>query len=168
MDDATIRRFDCLEARKLLTTAQVHAAAPVTPLSLTGTLDVELGQASTVVNYDGSETTTVPVEGRLGTLGKITGLWTHSLDQFGDYQGPDTLVLRAHNSKGSFTISFDDNNVGTTAKPIGHGESFYQHGQKITGGSGDFARVSEHGSIELILETNKETYQRLSLISVPA
>jgi hypothetical protein len=161
------RQFDCLEVKKLLSAAHVASAVVDTPLMLTGTLDVELKQASTIQNIDGSETTTVPVEGRLGTLGKITGEWSHSLDYFGNYEGPDRLVLNAKGSKGAFTISFDDNNVGTTSRSIGHGISYFQHSQKITGGSGSFARVSEHGSIELLLNTDKDTYQSISLITVP-
>ncbi len=168
MQEIPARSFDSLEIRKLLSTTHVDAAkaAVITPLNLTGTLDVNLSQAATVQNDDGSATTTVPVEGRLGTLGKISGVWSHTLDSYGDYEGPDTLVLNAHGSQGAFTISFDDNDTGMTSKPIGHGLSYYQHSQKLSGSSGQFAKVSEHGSIELILNTNKETYQSLSIITV--
>jgi hypothetical protein len=165
-------RFECLEARKLLTAAHVAAAHPAavakpdTPIVLTGTLDVNLNEASNVENDDSSETTTVPVVGRLGSLGKVTGIWSHTLDQYGDYEGPDTLVLKSSLRKGSFTINFDDNNTGLTAQSVGKNVSDYQHAQKLASGTGSFAKVSENGSIELMLNTDQDTYKSLVLISV--
>ena len=160
--------FDHLEARKLLTAAhvaQVHAAAVATPVVLTGTLNVALNQASTSENSDSSETTTVPVVGRLGSLGKVTGVWSHTLDQSGNDLGPDRLVLNASLVKGSFTINFNNNNSGLTARSVGKNLSEYQHAQKLVSGSGGFAQASENGSIELMLNTDQETYKSIVLIS---
>jgi hypothetical protein len=163
--------FEDLEARKLLSTVHISAASSgasaLTPISLTGTLNVNLNEASTVENSDSSETTTVPVVGRLGSLGKVTGVWSHTLNQSGNYEGPDTLVLKSSLQKGSFTINFNDNNSGLTAKSVGKDLSDYQHAQKLASGTGTFARVSEAGSIELMLNTNQDTYKSLVLISVP-
>jgi hypothetical protein len=163
--------FDHLEARKLLSTAHISAAKAATvadtPINLTGTLNVTLNGASTVENSDSSETTTVPVVGRLGSLGKVTGTWSHTLDQFGNYEGPDTLVLKSSLQKGSFEINFNDNNSGQTAKSVGKDLSDYQHAQKLATGTGTFAKVSETGSIELMLNTNQDTYKSIVLISVP-
>jgi hypothetical protein len=164
-------RFEDLEARKLLSAAHIGSARPasvaVTPINLTGTLDVNLNEASTVENSDSSETTTVPLVGRLGSLGKVTGVWSHTLNQLGDYRGPDTLVLKSSLQKGSFTINFDGNDSGLTAKSVGKDVSDYQHAQKLVSGTGTFAKVSQAGSIELMLNTNQDTYKSLVLISVP-
>jgi hypothetical protein len=75
-------RFDDLEARKLLTTTHVAVPLALTPLPINGTLAVNLNTASQVENDDGSETTSVSVSGRLGTLGKVTGEWNQSIDEF--------------------------------------------------------------------------------------
>jgi hypothetical protein len=165
-------RFEGLEVRNLLSAAHVGPAHPAavaavdTPVDITGTLNVELNQASTVENSDSSETTTVPVVGRLGSLGKVTGVWSHSLDGSGNYQGPDTLVLKSSLVKGSFTINFNNDNAGLTAKSVGKDLSDYQHAQKLVSGTSGFARASENGSIELMLNTNQDTYKSLVLISV--
>ena len=162
-------RFDALEARKLLTKAHVtavHPAAAVaaTPVVLTGTLSVNKNDAVTNDNVDGSTTTSVPVSGRLGTLGKVQGVWYENADQFGDYMGPDTIELVTHSPKGALTVAFNNQNAGPLHL-IGHSTGYYQHAQRLEGGTGAFAKASENGSIEVMVSSTKKTVESLELIS---
>jgi hypothetical protein len=147
-------RFETLETRQLLSTAHAavahgaHAArAAAVPLVLNGTLTVNNNPAlaSINTNVDGSMTTSVPVSGQLGTLGQVHGVWNQTVDQFGDYEGPDTLVLR--NSKGSFGVAFNDQSAKPTVAKA-HGALSYEHAQVVLGGNGAYARATESGSIE--------------------
>ena len=160
-------RFDTLETRQLPSTAHLavahsaHAArAAAVPLELNGTLTVDNNPALTSIttNVDGSMTTSVPVTGQLGTLGQVHGLWNETVDQFGDYEGPDTLVL--HDAKGSFAVAFNNQN----AKPEhteARGAVSYNHAQAVLGGNGAYARAKESGSIELT--TNEAQTQVVSV-----
>ena len=73
-------RFETLEARQLLSRAHVHAAVAhaarpaATPVVLNGTLNVDNNPnaTTTTTNEDGSMTTSVPVAGQLGALGRST------------------------------------------------------------------------------------------------
>ena len=118
MRHAVSPRFDDLEDRKLLSKAHIAAAHPASavaaPLVLNGTLAVDYKAATMNMNADGSSTTVVPVSGRLGTLGGVHGDWNQSVDSYGDYEGPDTIKL--HDTKGSFIITFNDQNPGKTYK----------------------------------------------------
>jgi hypothetical protein len=69
-------------------------------------------------------------------------------------------------STSSITIAFNDNDTGETAKSIGHDTSFYQHAQKLVSSSSAFSKDSEQGSIELMLNTDSDSYKSLVLISV--
>ena len=162
-------RFDALEARKLLTKAHVvavHPAAAVVsvPVVLTGTLAVDKNEATTSQNIDGSSTTMVPVSGRLGTLGKVQGVWYENADQFGDYMGPDTIELVSRNPKGTLSVSFNNQNAGQLHL-IGHSTGYYQHAQRLQGGTGAFAKASEDGSIEVMVSSTKKAVESLELIS---
>lgn len=163
-------RFDTLETRQLLSTthaAVAHGAhgaraarATTVPLVLNGTLTVNNNPALTSIttNVDDSMTTSVQVSGQLGPLGEVHGVWSTSVDEFGDYDGPDTLVL--HNSKGSFGVAFNDQNAKPTAAKA-HGALSYEHAQVVLGGNGAYARATESGSIEV--NTNAARTEIVSL-----
>ena len=89
-------------------------------------------------------------------MGRVHGTWNETLDEFGDYEGPDTLILR--NAKGAFGVAFNNQNStpanASTPSPI-------NHSQKVLGGTGAYARASESGSIELT--TNAARTQVVSL-----
>ncbi len=161
-------RFDTLESRRLLSTAHLalaHAArAAAVPLVVTGTLTVDNNpdDISSTTNIDGSTTTSVPVAGQLGALGKVRGVWNESVDEFGDYDGPDTLIL--HNAKGSFGVAFNDS---PTSKPSSHaktgGAITYEHAQQVLGGNGAYARATESGSIEVTTNAARTKVASLTL-----
>jgi hypothetical protein len=144
-------RHETLETRQLLSTAHVavaHAArAAAAPLVLNGTLTVDNNPdaTSTTMNADGSMTTSVAVAGQLGALGRVHGIWNETTDAYGDYEGPDELILRG--ARGSFAVGFNNENT----KPVHakmHGAISYQHAQVVLGGTGAYAKESESGSIE--------------------
>jgi hypothetical protein len=146
--------FESLEERRLTSNAHVtstHAkpAAVATPLVLSGTLTVDSKAASTMMNDDGSTTTSIPVSGTIGTLGKVHGIWDESADQYGDYEGPDTIQLRG--VKGMVVIAFSNANPGP-AYHNGNGSVSYQHPQIFDGGTRAYVRGTESGSI--VLTTN--------------
>jgi hypothetical protein len=157
-------RFETLETRQLLSTAHgavAHAArAAAAPLVLNGTLTVDNSPdaSSTIMNADGSMTTSVTVAGQLGTLGEVHGIWDETVDAYGDYEGPDELIL--HDAKGSFAVAFNNEN-SQPAHAKAHGAISYQHAQLVLGGTGAYAKESESGSIELT--TNAARTQIVSL-----
>jgi hypothetical protein len=134
-------RFDFLEDRKLLT------KPPLTHLVLSGTLTVENAGANSIMNQDGSETLTVPISGELGSAGAVKGLWIQNLDANGDNMPPD--VLRLHNSKGAFVVTFN-NEVPGPAQKFGRGTIYHQHAQRFAAGSGPYAKSTESGSIQVV------------------
>ena len=109
-------RFEALKARQLLSRAHVHAAVAhaarpaATPVALNGTLNVDNNPnaTTTTTNVDGSMTTSVPVAGQVAGLGEVHGIWDETVDSFGDYEGPDTLIL--HASNGAFGVAFNNEN----------------------------------------------------------
>jgi hypothetical protein len=161
--------FEPLEGRQLMTTA--HPASVAAPVVLNGTLSVNVNDSSQIENMDGSWTTTVPVSGVLATMGKVKGYWETSIDPYGNYLGPDELVLQTNNPKGSadpkgtVTIDFTNENTGK-AKKISPGLGFYQHGEQLASGSGAYSKVFENGSIELMVNMKKGSVTSIVLISV--
>ena len=132
------------------------------PLVLSGTLTVENNPdaISSVMNPDGSTTTTIPVSGQLGSLGKFHGLWSESADAYGDYEGPDTV--RIQNAKGAFTVAFNNENTHPSSA-IAHGALSYEHAQHVVDGTGAFARASESGSIEVTTNPARTQVATLTL-----
>ena len=146
--------FESLEERKLLSNAHVTAAhakpaAVRTPLVLSGTLTVDSKAASTTMNEDGSTTTSIPVSGQIAALGKVHGMWDENADQYGDYEGPDTIQLRG--AKGMVVIAFSNANPGPANHNV-NGSVSYQHPQIFDGGTKAYSRGAESGSI--VLTTN--------------
>jgi hypothetical protein len=142
--------FDALEERKLLSRGHVvaHAkhAVAATPLVLNGTLTVDNAGATSSMDEFEDTTTSIPVAGQLGTLGKVRGTWNESVDSEGDYLGPDTIQL--HNAKGSFVVEFNADSPGPLHR-ISGGAVYYQHPQLVSGGMRAYARTKESGSIDL-------------------
>jgi len=136
-------RFETLEARQLLSKTHVGVARAAPLLVLNGTLTVDNNPdaASTIRNEEGSKTTSVPVAGQLGTLGKVHGIWDVTVNARGKNYAPDELILR--NSKGSFIVAFTQ-----PAHKKARGVS-YERAQVVLGGTGAYARASERGSIEV-------------------
>lgn len=159
-------RFEALEGRQLLAAAHVATVVPPTPVTIDGTLTVNVNDSSQIQNLDGSWTTTVPVSGTLDGLGKVKGNWQTSIDQFGNYDGPDTIQLSTKTPKGSFTIAFNNKNPGKPTK-VSPALGFYQHGQQLRSGTGAFAHATEAGSIELMDNLKKGDVTSLVLITVP-
>jgi hypothetical protein len=146
-------RFEALEARQLLSRghmALAHAAhaalAPAAQVVLDGTLSVNNNPraTSTTMNADGSSTTTVLVSGQLGSLGQVRGTWNESVDAYGNYVGPDTLVL--HDARGSILVAFNNENSPRAATRVTGGLT-YEHAQRVVAGSRAFARATETGTI---------------------
>jgi len=155
--------FEALEARRLLTKAHIvaaHAAAAAVaaPLVLNGTLTVDNSAATTTMNANSTSTTSTPVVGQLGSLGKVRGVWNETADAFGNHTGLDTL--RLHDAKGGLIIIFD-NETSVNARPYAHGDVYYQHGQRLYDATGAYAGATESGSIDLI--TNKAKTHVVSL-----
>jgi hypothetical protein len=150
-------RLENLEARRLLSkgTVAVARTAPAevgTPLVLDGKLAVDSNAAFETQNSDGSLTTTTPVTGRLGILGKIHGVWNETVDQFGDVEGLDALRLRGAN--GTIVLEFNNQSPGR-AHPAGHGTVYYEEAQRIGASAGGYAGSSESGSLEIIPNTGR-------------
>ncbi len=158
--------FDALESRELLTgahAAPAHAAAALTtPLVLQGTLTVNNHAAMSTTNMDGSSTTSVPVSGPLAGLGKVHGVWYESTDGFGNYLGPDLIRLRA--ARGTFTVAFSNQSPGpahrTAARTV-----YYEHNQRVQGGTGPYAGARETGTIDLNMNAAHSAVQSLTLNS---
>jgi hypothetical protein len=159
-------RFEALEARQLLSMAHVHAAVAhaarpaATPVVLNGTLTVDNNPnaTTTTTNEDGSMTTSVPVAGKLTGLGEVHGIWDETVDSFGDYEGPDTLIL--HASNGALGVAFNNENASAANVKV-RGAVSYEHPQVVLGGNGAYARPSENGTIELT--TNAARTQIVSM-----
>ena len=146
--------FDSLEVRQLLSKAHVSvghvkpAVAP-NPVVLDGTLAVDNKAASTMMNADGSMTNSIPVSGQLSTIGQVRGTWEERSDQYGDYEGPDTIQLRG--SKGTIVIAFSN----ASHLPISRSNKAsmsYQHPQLLFSGTRAYSRAAESGLI--VLTTN--------------
>lgn len=151
MSHARFLLFESLEARKLLSSthavaAHARPAVAATPLVLNGTLTVNNKAASTMMNDDGSTTTSIPVSGQISTLGQVHGIWEESADAYGDYQGPDTVQLRS--AKGMVVIAFSNASPGP-AQHNGNGSLSYEHPQILEGGTRAYSRGTESGSIML-------------------
>ena len=160
---------EALEGRKLPSTAHPAAAHPATgvvatPLVLEGKLAVDAKDRTATTNDGGSMTTSSPVSGNLAGLGKVHGTWYESTDAFGDYQGPDYLQIQVSKPKGSLTVSFNNQDTGKV-QAIGGGLGIYQHAQRLDSSSGAFAKATENGSIELIVNSAKKSVQTLELLT---
>jgi hypothetical protein len=162
-------RFEALESRELLSRA--HAAAHAArdhakpavagvPLVLDGTLTVDNNAASEEQNPDGSTTMSVPVTGQLGALGKVSGYWYESSDEFGDYEGPDEIVLRS--SQGAFTVAFNNGSPGPAHRTGPH-SVYYQHALAIEGGSAAYAGDTGSGTIDLNMNAKHTAVQSITL-----
>jgi hypothetical protein len=143
--------FDDLEARKLLSKAAIagpHTTPAViaTPIELNGSLAIDNNAASQTTNADGGTTTMTPVTGRLDTLGKVHGVWSETIDPYGDIEGLDALRLRG--PKGMIVLEFNNASPGPAHKAA-HGAVYYTETQVIGASSGGYAGSTETGSIEL-------------------
>jgi hypothetical protein len=159
--------FDALEARKLLTGPLVapHHTTPIiaaTPVVLDGTLVVDSSAATSSSNSDGSSTTSTPVVGDLGTLGKVRGVWNQIVDEFCDTDGPD--VPRLQLPKGSLIITFYTLNT-VPAHPAAHGAVYYSRAQQLCAGTGAYAGTTESGMIDLTTNYDRNQIVGLKLIS---
>jgi hypothetical protein len=168
--------FDDLETRKLL--SKIHhpaaepkakaAAAPAAvpmALNLNGTLLVDMKAASQSQDEDDDTTTTVPVSGTLGSMGKVHGEWNESVDEFGDYLGPDTIEFA--NSQGTYTISFNSANLKNAHK-VGKESIFPTLAQELDGATGIYAKASETGSIQVTLNPSKGVAETMTIVSATA
>ncbi len=157
--------FDALEVRKLLSGTHVahsHTTAmiPATPVVLNGTLTVDNNAATSTTNVDGSTTTSTPVAGRLGALGKVRGLWNQTVDEFGDLDGPN--VLRLALPKGSLIVTFNTLNP-VKAHPGSHGTFYYPRAQQVFSGTGAYAGATESGMIDVTTNHTKSEVTSLVL-----
>ncbi len=159
-------RFESLEGRQLLSAGHAGAAhatrAAAVSLVLDGTLTVDNNpnDMTETTNVDDSTTTSVPVAGTFGALGKVHGVWNETVDEFGDYEGPDTIVLR--NAKGAFGVAFNNQNAKST-NPKARGATSYDHPQQVLGGNGAYARATESGTIELTTNPARTQVVKLTL-----
>jgi hypothetical protein len=165
MRHARSLRFELLESKLLLsksTVARAHTApaAVGTPLMLDGTLAVDNSAAIETPTSDGGSSTTTPVTGRVGTLGKVHGVWNETVDAYGDVTGLDALRLR--NATGTIVIEFDNQDAGTVHRAT-HGTVYYQESQRIGATAGGYSGSTESGSIELYLNSGRSNIDSLVL-----
>ena len=158
--------FDALEARKLLTAAHAvarraaaHAVAR-TPVAVSGTLAVDLKGETSVMNQDSGSTVSVPVSGQLGALGEVRGYWNETVDQFGEDEGPGTLLVR--NAEGSLLIVLN-NNVEARPHKDADGTISYDYSQRLYSGSGAYAHATESGWVVTTTNAAKTQVQSLTL-----
>lgn len=155
--------FEPLEGRELMTAAR-HAVAHPAPAAITlapvGTLVVDDRDATAAMNVLGSSTTSTPVAGVLGTLGKVRGVWEKTYDTFGDYVGPDTLRLR--NPRGTFVITFNAAHAGKVRHLAG-GATTFEVADRVRGGTGAYAGASGGGTITLVGNPGKSGVGKLTL-----
>jgi hypothetical protein len=159
--------FDTLEAKQLLSkgTVPVLHATPVAvtgPLLLSGTLAVDNNAASQTTNPDGSTTTTTPVAGKLGTIGRVRGVWNETTDQFGDVEGLDALRLRL--PKGKVVLEFNNESPGP-AQRAGHGVIYDEEAQRLGAAAGAYIGSTETGSIDLYPNSGRSEIVTLALHS---
>jgi hypothetical protein len=95
-------------------------------------------------------------------MGKVHGTWSESTDQFGDYLGPDTIEFG--NSQGTYTIAFDSANLKNGHK-IGKETIFPPLGQQLDGATGLYAKASETGSIQIILNPSKGVAETMTIVT---
>jgi hypothetical protein len=160
-------RFEIMEER-LLQSGAGQATLPAAPvpaasLRLDGTLTVRYAShLSFRMNTDGSKTRSIPVGGQLGALGRVHGIWNESQDTFGNYDGPDKLVVG--NSQGSIEVTFFNQN-----SPRGVGRlatsAQYVHTQHVFSGTGAYAGASESGTIVLTTSAVSPRVIRITLQS---
>jgi hypothetical protein len=117
------------------------------------------------MNADGSTTKTVPVAGKLGALGDVRGVWRATFDAFGNHTGLD--ALRLHDAKGTFVIQFNNLESGP-AHHLARGAIYYEQAQRLSAGTGPYAGASEHGTIELILNSDRTVVTSFTLNSKTA
>ena len=162
--------FDALEVRKLLTAA--HVAAPhttpmivATPVVLDGTLTVDNNQVDSTTNADGSSTSSTPVAGRLGALGKVRGVWNENRRRVRRHP-PASTSCDLHAAKGSLIITFNTANTAVKPHPAAHGAVYYPCAQQVYSGTGAYSGATESGMIDLT--TNHGRNQIVSLVLTTA
>jgi hypothetical protein len=129
---------------------------------LDGTLTADNHAAATTTNLDGGYTNSVPVSGQLSELGQVHGVWSESTDAYGNYLGPDTVTL--HGSQGSFTVAFSNATPGPAHRTGPH-SVYYRHAQRLSSGSGAYAKAKESGTIDLNMNASHTTVESLTLTS---
>jgi hypothetical protein len=142
--------------------ATATPAAVASTLNLNGTLVVDMKAATQQDDAESDTITMVPVTGDLGTLGKVHGVWSETVDEFGDYLGPDTIEFAT--SQGTFTIAFDSANLGN-AKKVGHASVFPPLAQQLDGATGIFAKDAENGSLQVITNPSKGVAETMTIVS---
>jgi hypothetical protein len=138
-----------------------HAQA-VTPLNLNGTLNVISSATTQTQNADGSTTMVAPVQGQLGAMGAVRGVWMENTDTLGQDAGPDTV--RLNNSQGTIVLSFNNAQSGRPHRTA-QGTVYYQHNQRLIGGLGAYNRSSETGTINLNLNPTHKTVVSMTIQS---
>jgi hypothetical protein len=155
MSQVHFLQFEALETRELLSSAHhaAHAAGThsrptvaMVPLVIDGSVAVNNNAAVSDENLDGGTTTSIPLTGQLGALGKVTGVWYESTDEYGDYLGPDTITF--HDAQGSFTVAFNNGTSGPAHRTGPH-SVYFEHPLEIKGGSVAYAGDTGSGTIDL-------------------
>jgi hypothetical protein len=142
--------------------AHAAAMAPPAALVLNGTLAVDNSPHAAVatMNPDGSTTTSLPIAGRLGSLGEFRGVWNETVDPYGEITGLD--VLRLHSPKGNLAVAFDNETPGL-AHPAARGAVSHEQSQRLFSGTGAYARASETGSVVMTSNRAGTVVQSLTL-----
>lgn len=146
-----------LEIEALETRLPLSHATAAAPLILDGTLSVKKDAAYRTTNSDGSTTTTIPVSGALGSLGKVRGFWFQNFDMYGNYMSPDSLNLKS--GKGSVSVIFDH------VTPTHVKGKIVSYNQRAHGETGAVQRSVESGTLELIASTSRKSAQTIVIQS---
>jgi hypothetical protein len=159
-------RIEALEDRKLLAAARARHTPPAPPpppptvLVLDGTLAVDNNAATATENANGTQLTSTPVAGKLGTLGTVRGVWNETVDVNGNTTGLDTLRLR--DAKGTLLIAFNNTNPGAQFRNS-RGQPYYEDAQRLDVATGSYANTSETGTIELTTNSSATLVDGLTL-----
>ena len=152
--------FEALEERKLLSRGHIgscQASGRRDPVVLNGTLTSQNKGTTVSMDDQGDTTTSIPVSGQLGTLGRCP----RNLERERRFRGglPRARTLQLHNAKGSFIVAFNADNPGQLHRIAGGGV-YYQHPQLVSGGTRAYARATESGTIELNTNSARTVVER--------
>ena len=159
-----------LEARKLLSTAhggvKQPAVAEVAPTpTLNGTLAVDYQATSEATDMYGNYVSSTPVDGTLGSVGKVRGAWTRVTSTAG--MGSDVNTLQLKDAQGALTLTFSTDGKGKVHKTASGG-SYDPVAQHVSGSSGALAHAVEKGKLLFNTDRSGKDIESITLTTKPS